>query len=160
MPAKKTTPKTKNSLSVIKSTLSRLLDLLGIEAEITASQEGETVNLQIETDKSGLLIGYHGETLNALQLITALTSFRQLNQWPKIVIEIGDYRKKRQESLSSLAQSTALQVKTTGLPHALPPMPSFERRLIHLALADDPDIETVSEGEQDRHVVIKLKTAT
>ena len=145
-------------LKTIQETATQLLKQIGIKSEIKTSEQEGVVSVQIETQETGMLIGYHGETLNALQLMTSLIAYKKLGEWPKLVIEIGDYRQKRQEYLTSLALSAADQVKQTNQPQHLPPMPAFERRVIHLALANDPEIETYSEGERDRHVVVGLKT--
>jgi spoIIIJ-associated protein len=149
--------KKSNPEKIIKTTVTKLLKELGILAELSVSQVEDSINVQIESSQSGLLIGYHGETLNALQLMSAMIAYKQLGEWPKLVIEIGDYRQRRQEALTQLAESVAEQVKSTGQAQSLPPMPAFERRIIHLTLANHPDLETFSEGERDRHVVVKLK---
>jgi spoIIIJ-associated protein len=147
----------KQQIKTIEDTATELLKQIGIKSEVKTSEQEGVVSVQVETQETGMLIGYHGETLNALQLMTSLITYKKLGEWPKLVVEIGDYRQKRQEALSGMALSAADQAKQTGQLQHLPPMPAFERRVIHLALANDPEIATYSEGERDRHVVIGLK---
>jgi spoIIIJ-associated protein len=146
-----------NKQQIIEETAVQLLKQIGIKSEVKTSEQEGITSVQVETQETGMLIGYHGETLNALQLMTSLIAYKKLGEWPKLVIEIGDYRQKRQEALTGMAVSAADQAKQTGQPQHLPPMPAFERRLIHLAISTDPEIETYSEGERDRHVVVGLK---
>ncbi|MCX6724573.1 MAG: hypothetical protein NTV20_00525, partial [Candidatus Shapirobacteria bacterium] len=94
----------------------------------------------------------------AFQLLLALMGFRKLNEWTRVLVNVGDYREKREESLTNMAKSLAQKVKFSGTSQSLPPMSSAERRIIHLALAEETEMETISEGEgRDRHVVIKPK---
>ncbi len=143
---------------VIKEITQKLLELLGVKAQINLQEQEGVVNVQLETEEPGVLIGYHGKALQSLQSLLALMSFKKLGEWTRVVVDVGDYREKREESLTRMAQSLAQRVKFSGLVQSLPPMSSAERRIIHLALANDSEVETVSEGEgQERHVVIKPK---
>ncbi len=146
-------------LKIIKEIAEKLLELLEVKvSSLVVKEENEMINIQLETEEPGVLIGYHGKALQSLQLLIALMSFKKLGEWTRVVVNVGDYREKREESLTRMAQSLAQRVKFSGLVQSLPPMSSAERRVIHLALADDVDVETVSEGEgQERHVVIKPK---
>jgi len=137
----------------------KLLAELKVEAEVKVEvdQEG-AVRVQIETAEPGVLIGYHGETLASLQLILALMVYRQLGEWVRLVVNVGDYRQRREESLRRLALSAAQKVKFSGEAYALPAMTPAERRIIHLTLADDQEVTTESEGEgRNRRVVVKPK---
>lgn len=128
-----------------------------VEVKVEEDKEG-VIMLQLETEEPGRLIGYHGETLAAFQLILALMAYQKTGEWTRVSVNIGDYRQRREESLTRLATSAAQKVKFSGQPQVLPPMSSAERRLIHLALAEDDEVATASEGEEgERRVIIKPK---
>jgi len=130
------------------SYVSRLLEKISIEAEVhIAYREERKIGLDIETDDSGLLIGKRGKTLEALQLITNIAAGRMSNDSRRIIIDTEDYRSRRESNLVRFAQSAAEQVRRTGQPRLLEAMNPFERRLVHTALGDSKDVETVSEGD-------------
>ena len=136
----------------------KLFALLEIKVGFEVKEEEGAVAIQVTTDEPGILIGYHGQAIQAVQLLLALAGFKKLGEWTRVLVNVGDYREKREESLTNMAKSLAQKVKFSGTSQSLPPMSSAERRIIHLALADDQELETVSEGEgRDRHVVIKPK---
>lgn len=143
--------------STIEKIAQELLEHLEVEAEVKVVQDKEElVTVFIKTEEPGVLIGYHGQTLDAIQLLLLMMAYRQLGEWTRILVEVNDYRQKRKESLERLALSLAQRAKFSGESQVLPPMSSFERRVIHLALAEDPEVETVSEGEEpERRVVVK-----
>ncbi|MDR3349834.1 MAG: protein jag [Acidaminococcales bacterium] len=117
--------------------------------------EDDTVNLEIYGSDMGLLIGKHGQTLEALQYLANLVANKGRETWVKILLDIENYRKRREETLSKLALRLADKVKRGGERVALEPMNSHERKIIHMALQDDRRITTYSEGEGHyRHVVI------
>jgi spoIIIJ-associated protein len=146
-------------IEAIKSIIQDLLNHLEVKATFSVFKgEEDSVAIQLETDQPGVLIGYHGETLSAIQLIVSMITYRKFGEWTRILVNVGDYRERRKEVLERMALAVAQRAKFSGQSQALPPMSPFERRIIHLALADDPELETVSEGEgKDRHVVIKPK---
>ncbi len=116
------------------------------------------LNLKLSEVDTDILIGYHGETVAALQLILGILLYKQTNTWTRLIVNIGDYRQKRQETLEKMAQTTAQKVKFSGEPIALFDLNPFERRLIHTYLADHSDVVTESEGEgKNRHLIIKSK---
>lgn len=134
-----------------------LIKHLGVKAKSEVSEDEEgAVHVQLETDDPGMLIGYHGETLASFQLILAMMVYRKTDEWTRILVNVGDYRERRKESLERMALSAAQKVKFSGEEYALPSMTPAERRIIHLSLADDSEITTESEGEgYNRRVVIK-----
>jgi len=135
-----------------------LFSLLKTKVGLEIKEEEDGVVIQLTTDEPGILIGYHGQALQAVQLLLALMGFRKLGEWTRVLVNVGDYREKRQESLTKMAQAIAQKVRFSGTSQNLPPMSSAERRIIHLALADETEVETISEGEgRDRHVVVKPK---
>lgn len=149
----------KDIIKIVETTTKKLLKHLGVEAKTKVGQDKEgVVHVQLETEEPGILIGYHGETLSSFQLILAMMVYRQTGEWVRILVNVGDYRERRRESLERMALSAAQKVKFSGEEYALPSMTPAERRIIHLTLADDPEITTESEGEgRNRRVVIKLK---
>ncbi len=143
---------------LVKETLEELLQKLGVKAEVKVEEKEETLEAQVETEDTGVLIGFHGETLASLQLILSLMIYKKLGLWLKILVNIGDWRQRREETLRQMALSAAEKVASSGEAMALTELSSFERRTVHLALADHPKVATESEGEgNERRLIIKLK---
>lgn len=143
--------------SIIKETVEELLHHLGIEAAVGVSY-GEDDNFKIDLSGQdlGVLIGFHGETLSSLQLILNLMIYKKLGEWTRVLVDIEGYRQEREEKLTELARQTADRVRFLQTPVTLSPMPSFERRLVHIALQDDDGVATESVGEKwERRVVVK-----
>ena len=106
----------------------------------------------------GLVIGRKGETLNALQYMVGLIVNRQREDRLRVILDVEDYRKKREESLEALAIRLSEKVKETRKNIVMRPMSSQERRIVHTALQGDPNITTYSIGEEpNRKLVITLK---
>lgn len=106
----------------------------------------------------GILIGKHGQTLDALQYLTNLVANKNSSERIRIIIDVEDYRERRIETLSRLAVRLADKVKRNGERVVLEPMNPHERKIIHMALQNDRHITTLSEGEEPyRKVVIELK---
>lgn len=117
-----------------------------------------TVRINIIGNDMGLLIGRKGETLNALQFIAGLIINRQQEERIRLVLDVEDYRKKREESLESLALRLSDKVKNTRKNVVMRPMSSQERRIVHTILQEDPQVVTYSMGDEpNRKVVIALK---
>ena len=152
---------------VAKGILEELLTRLEVVASVVpqtappAEEEEEAaplITLDIEGDDLGILIGRRGQTLASLQYIVRLIVGHQAEDWVPIVIDVEGYKQRRYERLQALAWRLAEQVKVRKVPFTLEPMLAYERRIIHLALADHPDITTESIGEgESRRVVIRLK---
>ncbi len=151
---------------VAQSVLEELLTRMGVAASVVAqsgapAEEGEAANpatLDIEGDDLGILIGRRGQTLASLQYIVRLIVGNKIEVWMPVVIDVEGYKQRRYEQLQALAWRLAEQVKVRREPFTLEPMLAYERRIIHLALADHPDITTESIGEgESRRVVIRLK---
>ena len=102
------------------------------------------------------LIGRRGENLRALQFVLGLMLNKQLRRHVRVTVDVDGYRARREELLRGMAQRFAHRVRATGQPMQLEAMPPNERRIVHLALAEDPDVSTESTGEGDaRRVVIR-----
>ncbi len=150
--------KKKNQTEVVKEAAEALLASLEIPAQVTVELVEDVYQVKIETEESGLLIGFHGETLSSFQLILGLVVYKRLGEWIRVVAEVGDYRARREQQLRQMAESYAASVIASGQPLALPFLPPIERRIVHLALQDRTDVVTESEGEgNQRRVVIKPK---
>jgi spoIIIJ-associated protein len=152
---------------IARRILEDLLERMDIHGYVTAvrttapSQRGdpeETITLHVEgadEEAMSLLIGRRGETLRSVQFMVNLLVSRRVQKWPQIIVDIGNYRQRRQESLEGLARRMAERVRQSGRPLTLEPMGAYERRIVHLALRDDPTVYTESSGEgENRKVVI------
>jgi len=125
-----------------------LLERMNIEAKIYLIEEDdEKVIIEIESPDSALVIGKQGKNLEALQIIVNSVMNKDSNKWTKIVIDVGNYRLRREKILEKKAIDIANQVKKTKKSVLLEPMNPFERRIIHMTLKIDESIETVSEGD-------------
>ncbi len=102
------------------------------------------------------MIGRRGQTLSCLQHIVRLIVGHQTDAWLPITIDVAGYKQHRYEALQALAQRMAEQVKVRRAPFTLEPMPAYERRIIHLALAEHPDVTTQSIGEGEARQVVIL----
>ena len=137
--------------------LEALLVRMGVSASVV--QVNTTpVTLNIKGDDLGILIGRWGQTLTCLQYIVRLIVSHRTKAWSPIVIDVEGYKERRYQALQALAGRMAERAKSNGMPFALEPMPAYERRIVHLALADNPDVTTQSVGEGEaRKVVIMPK---
>lgn len=147
-------------VKVTAEILDELISKMGVAAVVslrTAHDEdvGGPV-FDIDGDDSGLLIGRRGETLRGLQSLVSLIAGRQLGDRVNMFVDIAGYQQRRYEVLTSLAQRVAQRVASTGRPITLEPMPPNERRVVHMALADNPGVSTVSTGfGEGRQVVVE-----
>ena len=139
--------------------LEGILQRLGFDARVETywgdAEPGEKrpLVLNIEGHDLGLLIGRQAETLTALQYLVRVIVNQQTHRWMNIVVDVENYRRRREESLKRLAVRMAEQVARTGRPVVLEAMPANERRIIHIALRDHPDVYTVSVGKEPRRKV-------
>lgn len=140
--------------------LNELFALLGIKAKAKAtleeSQQQSTIKVDIESsDNAGLLIGAHGSTLMALQSIVALDLRQKTENWIPVSLDVDGWRSRQDEYLVDMARQSAARARETGQPQYLYNLSPSERRVIHMALADE-GVETESEGEGvDRYLVVK-----
>jgi spoIIIJ-associated protein len=146
--------------------LQRLLELMGIEAEVTArppETPGDGLGrvsavLDVTGEDLGILIGRRGSTLAALQYTVNHMVSRQLKSKALVSVDAEGYRRRREENLKGLALRLAEKVKTSGRTITLEPMPANERRIVHLALANDSQIASFSLGDgENRKVAISFK---
>jgi spoIIIJ-associated protein len=155
-----------NITEIAKGVLEILLSRMGVVASVAPQAEAITDEAEEETpiafdikgDDLGILIGRRGQTLSCLQFIVRLIVGHQTKIWMPIVIDVEGYRQRRYGKLQALARHLAEQVRERRTPFTLEPMPAYERRIIHLTLAEHPDVITESIGEGEaRKVVIQPK---
>jgi spoIIIJ-associated protein len=147
----------KNVAEVATEVLETLVRLMGIPGKVEASSE-IPVTLNIEGEDLGILIGRRGQTLACLQHIVRLIVAGRLKAWLPLAVDVAGYKKRHCENLRKLALNLAEQVKLRRRAVTLEPMLPDERRIIHLTLANHPDVTTHSIGEgETRKVVILLK---
>ncbi|MEG2645157.1 MAG: RNA-binding cell elongation regulator Jag/EloR, partial [Enterococcus sp.] len=137
--------------------LTNVTNEMGVPALVKIRHESNgLIIMDLETSKQGMLIGKHGKILNALQYLAQVFLHRVAKEKLSVVVNVGNYRQKREEVLTRLAKRTAEKVKETGRPVFLEPMPAFERKMIHAALSKDDYIKTHSEGEDPyRYLVVE-----
>lgn len=131
---------------------------MGLDVMIEKMTNEDRILLSLHGKGLGILIGKHGQTLNSLQYLTNLAAGRLYRHRYFVLLDVENYRTRREDTLQSLARRCAAKVKRTGERYELEPMEPGERRIIHLALQNDPLVATDSEGEGSaRHVVIYMK---
>lgn len=118
-----------------------------VDPQVTISDEQIEIDVQLDPNISGMVIGYKGEVLTSLQLVLALMAQKQLGEWRPVRVNVNDYRQQRMEALQNLAHNAADRAVSTGQPVALTHLSSYERRIVHSFLADNPQVSTHSEGE-------------
>ena len=146
----------------LKKLSQELLALLGVEPQtlkISRDQDGAiSLDVALPETEAGIMIGYHGETIAALQLLLNMMAYKQTGEWSKLVVNIGDYRQKRTDYLTVLAQDTAAKVVGSQEPLALYGLNPFERRVVHMALSQSGQVITESQGEgKNRFLVVSPK---
>ncbi len=158
-PAKvRVTIKPIDPVQVAHEFLKTVFDLMKLEVQIERVGKEDFIGFNIRGNDLGILIGKHGQTLDALQYLTNLTANRDIDGKVRIVLDVEDYRQRRTDTLNRLAARLADSVKRRGEKVVLEPMSPNERKIIHMALQDDQRIITYSEGEEPyRKIVIALK---
>lgn len=145
-----------SELSNPQEILEDLLEKLGFEATCEYSSENNTI--EITTEDHAILIGKRGENLRALQYIFNVLRRYALPESEFVAIDVAGYKKERLEKVQKIAEEAVEEVLETGQPKTLPSMNSFERRQVHMVLAENPDIITESIGQEPhRTIVIKKR---
>jgi spoIIIJ-associated protein len=145
---------------IAQDMLMDVLELMGIEGEVSvrsvdADADSPNVLLDVEGEDLGVLIGRRGDTLGALQYLLTLMVQRRLKRWARVTVDVAHYRDRQEAVLRSKALRMAERVQRAHTPIAMEPMPPNERRLVHLALSEHPDVTTHSIGiGEDRRVVV------
>ena len=136
-----------NGLKIAKETLENILSLIPVDTTVNAEKTDGKIALTIEGDKSGLLIGRKGKTLDALQYIVNKVVNKTLEKRTRVVVDSENYRQRRKESLTHLALKMGDKAKRIRKPITTNPMNPHDRRIVHLALKEDENLDTKSRGE-------------
>jgi spoIIIJ-associated protein len=145
---------------ICRNFLDDVFDAMDMEVvmDIVYNESEKTVDIDLQGDDMGILIGKRGQTLDSIQYLTSLVLNKESEEYIRVRIDIEQYRERRQETLEGLARNIAYKVKRTHRPVVLEPMNPNERRIIHSALQGDRYVVTRSEGEEPyRHVIVSLK---
>ena len=143
-----------------KTTLEEMLRLLGFEATVEEHSLDDGLLLDVKADDSGRLIGRQGQTLSDLQYLLNRILFQRDNTAPKVTVDVGNYRSQARDALLKKAKDAAEKVRRWGDVVELEPLNAFERRIVHNALKDDPDVETHSvevEGTSKKAILLRPK---
>lgn len=135
----------------LREAAQKILDLMGLDgdADVADGEEGGLhVEMEGKKDDLGILIGRHGQTLEALQTILGVMANRVAQDRIRVTLDVEKYRERRREELKELAERVAQKAVSRGEPVVLRPMTPFERKVVHVALHDNPDVETYSDGEE------------
>ena len=151
------------ALAAGKLILEQLLAHIGYAARVEV-ETGETSRLNVvgeaqEREELGALIGRKGERLSALQHLVNLMLSREMGTWTRVLVDVEDYRGRRERQLREIADRAAKRVVETGKMLQLEPMPALERRWVHLALKGNPDVATQSIGEEPNRRIVVLPRA-
>lgn len=139
--------------------LDKMLSLMDFKVSVEQGvDDADNIVLNISTDEPGRVIGDKGETLYSLQYLLNKIIYSKNTESPKVIVDVDSYRSKRKEKLIVMAQETAQSVKKSGKTSSLPPLNSYERKVIHESLHDDDEVVTQSQGEgYYKRVLISLK---
>ena len=143
-----------------KEILEKILGTLGFPATVEEHKLGDDLMLDVKTEESGRLIGRQGQTLADLQYIVNRILFQQDQSAPKVMLDVGGYRAQAREALVKKAQEAADKVRRWGDAVELEPLNAFDRRIVHHALRDDPDVESQSvevEGTEKKVLILRPK---
>ncbi|MBU1176843.1 MAG: R3H domain-containing nucleic acid-binding protein [Patescibacteria group bacterium] len=142
---------------IIKETVVELLKLMNFEGDVFIDDfDKDNIIVNIQTDQAGFLIGQAGTSLDALQCIARTLVNKKVDESVKFILDINDYRRNKIDILKDLAKDIADQVLSKRVAVTLHPMPAYERRIIHLALVDNSQINTESIGYQsERRIIVR-----
>lgn len=143
-----------------KEIVETILSSLGFTATVEPHQFDDDLLLDVRTDDPGRLIGRQGQTLADLQYLTNRILFQQDPNAPKVTVDVGGYRLQAREALVKKAKDAAEKVRRWGDAVELEPMGSFDRRIVHQTLRDDPDVETQSvevDGTDKKALILRPK---
>jgi spoIIIJ-associated protein len=154
-PLEELTEKERAVIEEARNVLQEMLRLMDVQGTVEIVQGTETSKLNVRGDDLGVLIGRRGEKLASLQHLVNLIVAKSQGQWNRIAVDVENYRGRREEQLRDVATRAAKRVQQTGKIIQLEPMPALERRIVHLALVDNPKVRTQSVGvEPSRRIVV------
>lgn len=151
-------PITKQELEKANASVEELLKQLEITGDFTLSEQDGMLDIQLNTEDTGIVIGYHGEILESLQLVTSLVVSRAIGHFVRVSIEVGDYKKNRSEYLEKLAQQAKERALEENREQELTNLKSWERRIVHMYLQEDDEVVSESVGQgRERRLVVRPK---
>ncbi|MEG0288216.1 MAG: RNA-binding cell elongation regulator Jag/EloR [Carnobacterium sp.] len=154
--ANKNSQNNEEAVQLVSDYLADVAQQMGAAATVDVEKSRNQVTFHIHTEKAGLVIGKHGKTLNALQSLAQVLLYHHAPTKLTAIVNVGDYRERREAVLKQLANRTAERVVRTNLPVFLEPMPAFERKQIHFYLSKNKQVATHSEGnEPHRYLVVE-----
>lgn len=143
-------------ITFMKEYLKDLIENMGLSANLEVKKRENNIIFTIFSNNNSILIGKNGKTLDAITTIVKQVVYKELGKYFNFTIDIGEYKKERENKLERLAKKIAREVAYSKIETKLDPMNSYERRIIHTVLADNKKVTTESEGEEpNRYVVIK-----
>lgn len=158
---KKKNQSEKSEQDIVQETAKELFAAIGIEGEFTIAKVDDGFEMVLETEQSGIVIGYRGEVLESLQIVLSLCCAKKLERLVRVAIEVDDYKKSRTDWLESLAQKAKEQAVEEQRGISIPSLRSWERRIVHLFLQDDADVVSESVGQgRERVLVVKPRLSS
>jgi spoIIIJ-associated protein len=139
---------------VAREFITGLLDCMGLEADVSIRSDADTAYVDVTGEHLGVLIGRRGQTLDALQEVARTAAQRRLRARVRLLVDVEGYRARRRESLADYARAMAERAKERGTEIELEPMNSYERKIVHDAVADVEGASSFSEGEEPNRKVI------
>ncbi len=138
--------------------IEKFFNTLGISTGLKVTEDEDLVSVALETEDTGIIIGYHGETLEALQIVLSLILAKASGEFKRVSIEVGDYKKNREEWLEKLAYDAKEKALFNKKEVYLTDLKAWERRVVHIALQNDEEVSTESSGEgKERVLIVKPK---
>lgn len=143
-------------LYLVKKTTEELLSDLGFHPTVNVHEAESVAAVSLDVgEENAMLIGFHGETLNSLQIVLSLILFKKTGAYAPLSLDVGGYRQERAEKIKQMAVAAADRARFLAKPIELSPMPAMERRLVHLYVSELPGVKSESLGEgRDRRVVV------
>lgn len=146
----------KNTEKKLKEVTQKLFDLLGIEVKIGVTQKEDSTEVSLEGEDLGILIGQHGENLESLQLFLSLAANKGSEDWKSVTLDIGGWRKQREESLRAMIERSINKLRERGQEIALPTMSAGQRRMAHVIISEYAGLSSQSVGEEpQRYIIIR-----
>lgn len=144
---------------IIENTIKEFLEYLQVNASFDFTEGEEGIDIILETDESGMIIGHHGDTLDSLQVLLSLILAKKLGEFRRVTLEVGDYKKNRSDYLKNLAFETKEKALSESREVSLPSLKPWERRIVHLELQDDKEVVSESIGDgRDRVLIVKPRS--
>jgi spoIIIJ-associated protein len=151
---------TKETVKEVKKLAKELFSLMSVEVDFEVKEDKDNNAVFIDIDageETGLLIGHRGDTIAAIQAALGMMVRQKTGEFARIIVNVGDWREKQEDQLRRLAEQAAQRARETGESQPLYNLNSAQRRMVHMILSEQEDVETESHGEgQDRYLVVNL----